>query len=377
MPSFTQRLAAIAVFALAGLSATSAEADERPRPRWNRAAIDLIADGSLDELGSFGVDGLVGAASEWQKLGSLPTLTVSRGEVDAIGFDPTGPNANTVRFVPGGHPLAKRALAITVVTSNRRTGEIIDADVVVNGRYAFGDVDAKRDAHPKRHKKEHDDLYDLQNVLTHEVGHLLGLEENYADEAATMYAYSWPYETSKRTLNDSDAEAFGLLYAGWEPPDRAVGDAPSAGCGGATIAAGRVPSQALGLFAGLFAAAVVVRRGRRGKVAAALLVGALGSPSATAAPRADGGVIVRIAAVQDVTSRWQGGLIVSDLRLAAEGPDPMPRTVTVLGGKLGDFEQIVGHTPVPGAGARVAVELARDRNLLETPEVFGVRAVAD
>ncbi|HLV20824.1 MAG TPA: hypothetical protein VKZ49_08075, partial [Polyangiaceae bacterium] len=127
MPSFTQRLAAIAVFALAGLSATSAEADERPRPRWNRAAIDLIADGSLDELGSFGVDGLVGAVSEWQKLGSLPTLTVSRGEVDAIGFDPAGPNANTVRFVPGGHPLAKRALAITVVTSNRRTGEIIDA----------------------------------------------------------------------------------------------------------------------------------------------------------------------------------------------------------------------------------------------------------
>jgi hypothetical protein len=56
--------------------------------------------------------------------------------------------------------------------------------------------------------------YDVQNVGTHEVGHTLMLEDLYdsADSEQTMYGYSSPGETKKRTLEAGDLAGLRYIY---------------------------------------------------------------------------------------------------------------------------------------------------------------------
>lgn len=56
--------------------------------------------------------------------------------------------------------------------------------------------------------------FDVQNVMIHEVGHVLGLVDKYEDYATewTMYGYSNAGETKRRTLHSYDLAAFNQLY---------------------------------------------------------------------------------------------------------------------------------------------------------------------
>ena len=55
------------------------------------------------------------------------------------------------------------------------------------------------------------DGLDLQSVLTHELGHTLGLDHS-EDALATMYGTGGPGETHKRSLRTDDIEAILALY---------------------------------------------------------------------------------------------------------------------------------------------------------------------
>jgi hypothetical protein len=52
---------------------------------------------------------------------------------------------------------------------------------------------------------------DVQNTATHEFGHFLGLAHPPV-EAATMYAYAPPGQTSKRILNQDDINGICDIY---------------------------------------------------------------------------------------------------------------------------------------------------------------------
>lgn len=54
--------------------------------------------------------------------------------------------------------------------------------------------------------------YDIQNVMTHEFGHMLGLDEEPRYSAVTMYPYADYGETSKRTLEQDDLNGFHQIY---------------------------------------------------------------------------------------------------------------------------------------------------------------------
>ena len=309
---------------------------------------------SVDLLGTEGAafDAVIKAATAWQNApGILPTLVVQRGPEDPIGYRRNGKNRNTVRFAPGGDPLANGALAITVITFDAHAKEILDADVVLNGEhgFAFFDHDAR---------DEGMQTYDLQNVLTHELGHLLGLGEDMTDVDATMYAFSQPGETGKRDLEVVDKDSIASLY------DEEFESETEGGCGGAAIAG--YDGEAWVWAALGFGALGLVMRRRATRNAAlsatalgalALFVGAASTEPGAQAVSLDGQAVAMT--VDSAESAWEGGVIVTHLSLHGIDGSNVSHQVNVkaLGGQVGDLVQVVGHALPPRVGDSLRIRL--------------------
>ena len=80
-------------------------------------------------------------------------------------------------------------------------GRILDVDIVLNSSYPWA-----TDGSPKK--------MDVQNALTHEIGHFCGLDDLYGDDdkEKTMYGYMAYGETKKRTLTPDDAAGLAAIY---------------------------------------------------------------------------------------------------------------------------------------------------------------------
>ncbi|MBN1606866.1 MAG: matrixin family metalloprotease [Polyangiaceae bacterium] len=223
----------------AGATYTVSGHSSSGKAHWDRERVVIAADASLDRIAPDAVMALDRAVQTWQAaLDGGPVLEVTRRSVNATA----GEVGNTVRFAPYGEPRAKGALAITLVTCSDQ-GEIVDADIVLNGIYRFRVIDddvipaAQTGAEPDHcpHLGPwsfcHDGVpsWDLQSILTHELGHFLGLGEDYVNADATMYAYSLPGDTSKRDLAPADLNALQSLYPPTAPPEQ------TPGCAGASV----------------------------------------------------------------------------------------------------------------------------------------------
>jgi hypothetical protein len=101
------------------------------------------------------------------------------------------------------------AYAITTVWHNTDTGLILDVDIMVNeqlGPYAICPETGCPPALPRNR------VVDLENVLTHELGHFFGIAHSDVPNA-TMYLSAARGETLKRTLEADDIEAMCTIYA--------------------------------------------------------------------------------------------------------------------------------------------------------------------
>jgi len=112
-----------------------------------------------------------------------------------------GTNVNNVIWEDEAWPYGEEALALTIVTFNTANGDVLDADILING------VDHVTWATDSR-----SGYHDVNNVVTHEVGHALGLGHS-AHRDATMWSSAAPGETSKRSLADDDIAGLFALYA--------------------------------------------------------------------------------------------------------------------------------------------------------------------
>lgn len=91
------------------------------------------------------------------------------------------------------------AIAITTTSFSPRTGQILDSDIELNTpSYFFSTVDSPPCV--KGMESVNCVAADVQNTMTHEIGHLLGLA-HYAEATSTMYFRASTGELSKRTLD--------------------------------------------------------------------------------------------------------------------------------------------------------------------------------
>jgi MYXO-CTERM domain-containing protein len=106
-------------------------------------------------------------------------------------------------------------IATTTTTSNRFTGQINDSDIEVNDaagsdgtRFIFSAVDGS----PCLSASQTGCVQiDVQNTITHEAGHTMGLDHT-PDPNATMYATAPPGELTKRVLGADDIQAICDIY---------------------------------------------------------------------------------------------------------------------------------------------------------------------
>jgi hypothetical protein len=144
--------------------------------------------------------------------GAAPLIDVQvQGPItcDTAEFNKTKKNANIVLFREDEWPYigAEDALGFTHLTFNAETGELWDADLEINAvayRFSVGDPVTNND---------------LDAMLTHEAGHMLGLAHTQVKDA-TMFATYTPGSDTQRTLADDDVQAVCASYPADRTPSR-------------------------------------------------------------------------------------------------------------------------------------------------------------
>lgn len=177
------------------------------------AEIDV---GVLEEALGFAVE-------QWTDSDSCSDMVLSLGEITnhkTVGFDWAAgaddpANKNIVVFRKSEdeatvdrwlHPLS--AIALTTVTYVNSNGTILDADIELNDAYyTFTNCDPEEDCAI---------AVDLKNTLTHEVGHVLGLDHppfNAPESVGATMASSAPEgEIEKRDLAEDDINGLCFIY---------------------------------------------------------------------------------------------------------------------------------------------------------------------
>ncbi len=127
------------------------------------------------------------------------------GKVPRIGYSQTHPELNTNLITwfsePGTWTDGPGVLALTRLTYNPCTGQIFDADITINAvDFDFG-----------MRSEPIEGFMDVQNTVTHEMGHFLGLDHSQTPDA-TMFPTAPNSEVIKRTLEADDAEGLCCIY---------------------------------------------------------------------------------------------------------------------------------------------------------------------
>lgn len=292
-----------------------------------KSAVHFVVDPDLDaKLQAPGATDAVRAALKTMNA-AVPQLTIDAtpGTPHSVGYDFDHPELSTSDIsAPAEWKWNVDAVATTVITLSRSNHQILEADIAFNIAHTEFEVVQGDSEHAR---------YDVQNAMTHELGHAFGLAHN-AIPHTVMYPASQPGEISKRTFAPDDLDGLGFLYPA-KPITPVTEEERVRGCSATTSA-----PIALGLML------VVLARRRRALLKVAAMLGlVMAVVPAVAASRVD----PRWTAAQVKTLAPMPGQRVLETEVTWVR-DGEVHTVRVPGGRWGDLEQIVDGASVPVEG---------------------------
>ena len=208
---------------------TRAQTTAGPSLAWAERTVVMKRSGQGAEVGAAAVDeALARSLDEWDRP-DCSDMTLELGPPTAgrlAGFDwragsdsPENENLIIFRNNTPGDALDRwlfeqEALAITTVTFEPSSGRLLDADIELNDSVEFSACDGCNVA------------FDLQNTLTHEVGHVLGLDHPPDNEPGrpTMLRAASRGDVDKRDLAQDDIDGLCFIYPAGAPAQECTGD---------------------------------------------------------------------------------------------------------------------------------------------------------
>lgn len=352
--------------------------------RWLDGAVPIDLDFSAELYGIHSQDAEAATRAAFASWGTMVSAHVAIAfETGETGLGTGRDGLNVVRW---GTDAADEfvdpvALGTTYLTYKTSTGQILEADIVVNGvDYEWTIVEG-----------ECSGRYDLQNILAHETGHLLGIAHSVDHKESTMYPSAGMCETKKRALATDDQEAISFLYTSiaLEAPGSITEEFLGCQASGGTGLWGAL--ALLLIFGGL-------RRRKLGLVVpslALLLVANLGSADASTlfqlqpselVTRADA-IVQGVVFKQEVVLRNDQPMTVSTIAVSGCADASCPATVTVvqLGGETPDIGLIVSGVHHLDVGREVILFLrgtkagltpvGRSQGIFEVSRVNGAEII--
>ena len=186
-----------------------------------------LADGTV-------IDAAEAAFATWQN--------ASRNGItfDFAGTTTTGSNGDDRRNVIHFRPFigGRDTFAQSILTYDVETGELLDVDIELNDNFDFAPL-------PSGQNDPSDSRVDLRAVLTHEAGHLLGLDhENRFGEEVVMYFSDTTGNTTHRNLSNDDRSGVRTIYPTSDGGGDS-GDGDGGGGGGCSASEGTSADGAL------------------------------------------------------------------------------------------------------------------------------------
>lgn len=277
--------------------------------RWHQGEVTFIVDESLTTVWADATVGVEQAFDTWRAADDkLPKIAFDVRKAGKVLLEPDG--ENRIYYAPIPVPGHESDLGVTLQYADQSTGEIVEADIIINSRHPFALLAAEDPAatttvrgDPANSNEDGDSQghgssesksgsngssaanaksaaanavsasgtvsgckmkYDVASVVTHEIGHFWGLGEDMLDTTATMYFSTPPCNVMKRELKLDDVKAVSSLYT-VAASDSAPSDSASSAkhCSVATLGGSRGDGAALLLVAAALGTAARRRRARR------------------------------------------------------------------------------------------------------------------
>ena len=152
-------------------------------------------------VGSGNLSTIVGNGfSDWSSA-SGNKISFSRGADTTVDR-----SANDGKNIVAWGRTSGQALGVTYVRYNTSTGAVVDVDTIMNKKFAWSWANSDICANPT--------TYDAENILTHELGHWVGLDDVYTSDFVnnTMYGYGAKGEVKKNTLTTGDKAGAYHIY---------------------------------------------------------------------------------------------------------------------------------------------------------------------
>ena len=112
--------------------------------------------------------------------------------------------------------LSRNTLGATYVWYYTNSGTVAEVDTIMNSRFTWNWTNPSTIEPPKTVDNycPTTNAYDAQDILTHELGHWIGLDDLYSpnEEDLTMYGYGDKQELKKDTLESGDVLGVGATY---------------------------------------------------------------------------------------------------------------------------------------------------------------------